>query len=130
LLLQVTQRIGGVEVAHAGRAAGRSGYTLRRLLRLWLSTVVNFSVMPLRVATALGVTLAGAGAVGLVWVGVLRLLDRGPAFGWGSLMAALLAFSGAQLVMLGVIGEYLGRLFLTVNGKPQSVVRERTSNGG
>ena len=54
----------------------------------------------------------------------LRLANRGPAFGWGSLMPALLVFSGTQLVLLGVIGEYIGRMFLTVNQRPQSVVRE------
>ena len=54
----------------------------------------------------------------------LYFADKGPAFGWGSLMAALLVFSGAQLVMLGVIGEYLGRAYLTANWRPQSVVRD------
>ena len=124
LILQVTQRIGALEVRHLGRAGGRSGYDLRRLVRLWLSTFVNFSVMPLRLATVLGLAMASTGLLGVLWVVGLHLLDRGPAFGWGSLMAALLVFSGTQLVLLGVIGEYLGRVFLIVNQRPQSVVRE------
>lgn len=123
LILQVTQSIGALEVAHAERAAGQSGYTLRRLLRLWLSTFVNFSVMPLRLATLLGLVMAGAGLTGLAAVFYLWLTNRGPDYGWGSLMGALLVFSGAQLVMLGLIGEYVGRMFLTVNRRPQSVVR-------
>lgn len=123
LVLQVTQKIGALEVRHAERQGGRSGYTLRRLLRLWLSAFVNFSVMPLRVATLLGLLMAGAGLAGLGVVLYLRLTGQGPEFGWGSLMAALLVFSGTQLVMLGLIGEYIGRMFLTVNGRPQSVVR-------
>ena len=53
----------------------------------------------------------------------LRLTNQGPGFGWGSLMAALLVFSGTQLVVLGLIGEYVGRMFLAVNRRPQSVVR-------
>ena len=61
LLLQVTQRVGSLQVVHADRAAGESGYTLRRLMRLWLSAFINFSVMPLRVATVLGVAMATAG---------------------------------------------------------------------
>ena len=67
----------------------------------------------------------------LVVVGVvyLRFVGKGPAFGWGSLMSALLVFSGAQLVMLGVIGEYLGRAYLTANRRPQSVVREVLRGG-
>lgn len=123
LILQVTQNIGALEVHHAGRAAGQSGYTLRRLLRLWLSTFVNFSVMPLRLATLLGLVMSVVGLIGLGVVFYLWATNRGPDFGWGSLMGALLVFSGAQLVMLGLIGEYLGRMFLTVNRRPQSVVR-------
>lgn len=124
LILQVTQRIGSLEVRHEERHAGASGYTLRRLVRLWLSAWVNFSVLPLRVATVLGLAMAGMGMLGFGWVVWLRITQQGPAFGWGSLMAALLVFGGAQLVLLGVIGEYIGRMFLTVNQRPQAVVRE------
>lgn len=123
LILQVTQNIGALEVRHAGRAAGQSGYTLRRLLRLWLSTFVNFSVMPLRLATLLGLVMCAVGLTGLAVVFFLWTTNRGPDYGWGSLMGAFLVFSGAQLVMLGLIGEYVGRMFLTVNRRPQSVVR-------
>ena len=123
LILQVTQNIGALEVLHTVRAAGRSGYTLRRLLRLWLSTFVNFSVMPLRLATLLGLLMAAAGLLGLGLVFYLWLMNQGPDYGWGSLMGALLVFSGTQLVVLGLIGEYVGRMFLTVNRRPQSVVR-------
>nr|WP_069963699.1 glycosyltransferase family 2 protein [Lacunisphaera limnophila] len=130
LLLQVTQRIGAVTVEHAGRAAGESGYTLRRLLRLWVSTFVNFSVMPLRLATLLGLLMALAGLAGLGVVFYLRLTNQGPDYGWGTLMGALLVFSGAQLVMLGLIGEYLGRTFLTVNNRPQAVLRSVERSGG
>jgi glycosyltransferase involved in cell wall biosynthesis len=124
LLLQVTQRLGALEVKHEARQAGRSGYTLRRLLRLWLSTAVNFSVLPLRLATLLGLAMGACGFVAILWVVYLRLIDAGPGFGWGSLMAALLLFSGVQLIMLGIMGEYLGRMFLTVNQRPQAVVRQ------
>lgn len=124
LILQVTQSIGSIDVRHDPRRAGRSGYTLKRLVRLWLSAWINFSVLPLRVATVCGLVLALAGIAGFADVLYLRLANRGPAFGWGSLMAALLVFSGMQLVLLGVIGEYIGRMFLAVNQRPQSVVRE------
>lgn len=129
LILQVTQRIGGLEVLHSDRTAGASGYTLRKLVRLWLSTVVNFSVMPLRVATVLGLLMSMLGFMGIGIVLYWWLNDRGPAFGWGSLMAALLLFSGVQLALLGVIGEYLGRMFLTVNQRPQAVIREVARGG-
>ena len=129
LILQVTQRIGGLEVFHSERAAGVSGYTMRRLIRLWLSTVVNFSVMPLRIATALGLVMSVLGFLGIGLVVYWRLTGKGPAFGWGSLMSALLLFSGVQLALLGVIGEYLGRMFIAVNGRPQSVIRDVIRGG-
>jgi undecaprenyl-phosphate 4-deoxy-4-formamido-L-arabinose transferase len=129
LLLQITQRIGSIEVRHAERQAGASGYTLRKLVRLWASTFINFSVMPLRVATLLGLVMAMAGFCGLALVFYWWIAEKGPAFGWGSLMAGLLVFSGVQLLMLGVMGEYLGRMFLTINQRPQSHVREIVSNG-
>lgn len=128
LILQVTQEVGAIEVHHAARTAGQSGYNLRRLLRLWVSTFVNFSIMPLRLATLLGLLMAIGGILGLCFVFYLRLMDKGPDYGWGTLMGALLVFSGTQLVMLGLIGEYLGRMFLTVNRRPQSVVRSVERN--
>lgn len=129
LILQVTQNIGSLEVRHEERHAGESGYTLRRLLRLWVSTFVNFSVMPLRLATLLGLVMAVAGLLGLGAVFCLYFSGSGPAYGWGSLMAALLLLSGTQLVMLGLIGEYVGRMYLTVNGRPQAVVRSVERGG-
>jgi len=124
LILQVTQRIGSIEVRHEDRRAGQSTYTLRRLIRLWLSAWINFSLLPLRIATLLGVMLAVAGMVALGIVFVMWLRDIGPDRGFGWLMAGLLVFSGTQLLLLGLIGEYVGRMFLTVNQRPQSVVRE------
>lgn len=124
LILQVTQRIGSIEVRHEPRRAGQSTYTLRRLIRLWLSAWINFSVLPLRIATFLGLFLAFAGVVALgllVWMWYRQI---GPERGFGWIMAALLVFSGTQLVLLGLIGEYIGRMFLTVNQRPQAVVRE------
>jgi undecaprenyl-phosphate 4-deoxy-4-formamido-L-arabinose transferase len=128
LLLQITQRIGSITVRHDMRRAGASGYTLRRLIRLWLSAWLNFSLLPLRAATAVGVVTAAAGLVAFIVVVWLWMIERGPAYGWGWVMAAVLVFSGTQLVMLGLIGEYLGRMFLTVNQRPQSVVREIVSS--
>ncbi|MEO6568616.1 MAG: glycosyltransferase, partial [Opitutaceae bacterium] len=124
LILQVTQRLGSIEVRHDARQAGASGYTLRRLVRLWLSAWVNFSVLPLRVATVLGLVIAAAGLVAFGGVVFLWWRDKGPAYGFGWLMSALLIFSGTQLLMLGLIGEYVGRMFLAVNQRPQAVVRQ------
>ena len=128
LLLQVTQQIDSIDVRHDERRAGTSGYTLRRLIRLWLSAWLNFSVLPLRAATFLGFFTASAGLAAFAVVLFLWLQDRGPAYGWGWVMATVLVFSGTQLVLLGLIGEYIGRMFLTVNQRPQSIVREVVTN--
>ncbi|MGE0450956.1 MAG: glycosyltransferase [Vicinamibacterales bacterium] len=124
LVLQVTQRIGSINVRHEPRRAGQSTYTLRRLIRLWMAAWVNFSVLPLRVVMVVGLCVALAGMVALAVVAWMWFENIGPDRGFGWLMAALLVFSGTQLVMLGLIGEYIGRTFLTVNQRPQAVVRE------
>jgi glycosyltransferase involved in cell wall biosynthesis len=122
LILQVTQSIDRMLVRHLPRAIGRSNYTLRRLLRLWMSMFVNFSVMPLRISTLAGFGLSVVGAIGgLIAIG--EAVFYAPPPGWASLMAAVMLLSGVQLMILGIVGEYLGRLYLTANGKPQSVVK-------
>jgi glycosyltransferase involved in cell wall biosynthesis len=125
LILQVTQDIDRLTVRHLPRAVGRSNYTVRRLLRLWLSMFVNFSVMPLRLSTAAGFLLSLVGTTGGV-IAIIEALFFEPPAGWASLMAAVLLLAGVQLVILGIVGEYLGRLYLTANKKPQSVVKSVT----
>jgi undecaprenyl-phosphate 4-deoxy-4-formamido-L-arabinose transferase len=123
LIMQVTQSLGQLEVEHLPRMIGRSNYTMRRLVRLWLNLFVNFSVMPLRLSTMSGFALSLLGLVGFAWVVGEALFHETPP-GWASLSAAVLLLSGVQLMILGLIGEYLGRLYLTQNRKPQAVVRE------
>jgi undecaprenyl-phosphate 4-deoxy-4-formamido-L-arabinose transferase len=129
LILQVTQRIGSLAVRHESRQAGASTYTLRRLVRLWLSAWINFSVLPLRVATGRGLVVAALGRVAIGVVAWLWSRGLGPEYGWGWTMSVTLIFSGTQLFMLGLIGEYIGRMFLAVNQRPQSVVREVVRGG-
>ena len=122
LILQVTQDIDRLVVRHLPRAVGRSNYTLRRLMRLWLNMFVNFSVMPLRLSTLAGFALSIVGTIGSIVAVIEALLFQTPP-GWASLIAAVLLLSGVQLLILGIVGEYLGRLYLTANGKPQSTVK-------
>jgi len=123
LIMQATQSIGTLEVRHLPRVKGRSNYTVKRLVRLWLNVFVNFSVIPLRLSTAAGFALSLFGLISIIWV-VIEVLLFGTPIGWASLMAATLLLSGVQLLILGILGEYIGRLFLTANRKPQAVVRE------
>jgi glycosyltransferase involved in cell wall biosynthesis len=128
LILQVTQKIDRLLVRHLPRAVGRSNYTMRRLLRLWMSMFVNFSVMPLRISTLTGFALSVIGALGGL-AAIIEALFFSPPAGWASLFVAVLLLSGVQLMILGIVGEYLGRLYLTANRKPQSVVRSVTRSG-
>jgi len=123
LLLQVTQRIDSIEVRHLPRAEGRSNYNLRRLIRLWLNLATSFSLAPLRMAMLLGAALAILGATGAVLVIAEAVLTRRTPSGWASIMTAILLVGGVQSIVLGVMGEYIGRTFLSANGKPQGTVR-------
>ena len=124
LILGATNRIERLLVLHEARGDGQSGYTLRRLLRLTANMFFNFSIMPLRVANLLGAVLCFFGLVLLLTVLVEKFFYGISQSGWPSIMAAISIFSGSQLVILGVIGEYVGRTYMTLAGKPQSLVRE------
>lgn len=123
LALQATTRITEIPVQHLPRADGRSGYTLRRLLRLWLNLATSFSLAPLRLAIFAGAAMALVGVAGAVAVAVEALSTRSTPSGWASVMVAILLVGGVQSMVLGMLGEYVGRIFLSVNGKPQAVVR-------
>ena len=124
LALRCTRNIGRVDVAHRRRAAGRSGYTVRKLIRLWLNMCVNFSVVPLRTSAVLGCVLVVCGMVLSGVVIVEKLVGRPTPSGWPFLAIITMLFSGTQLLMLGLMGEYVGRLFLSINDTPQFVIRE------
>jgi undecaprenyl-phosphate 4-deoxy-4-formamido-L-arabinose transferase len=123
LVMQVTQRIDSIEVLHLARAEGRSNYTVARLVRLWLNLATNFSVLPLRLAIFAGAAMGVLGLLGAVLVMLEAARGTTPS-GWASVMTVILLLSGVQFLILGVLGEYVGRAFLSANGKPQGVVRE------
>ena len=122
LILQVTQSLGAMQVAHVERRVGKSGYTLRRLVNLWLNLFLNFSVVPLRVSAVLGLVASAVGFLATLVVVAEALFSDTPR-GWGSLMSVLLLFCGVQLLTVGLVGEYVGRMYLTANRRPQSVIR-------
>ena len=132
LIMEVTQRIDSIEVRHLPRAEGRSNYTLRRLVRLWLNLATSFSLAPLRLAVFAGVFMALLGAIGAVATIAEALLLRDTPSGWASTMTVILLVAGVQSMILGVLGEYVGRTFLSANGKPQGTVRaiERNAAAG
>lgn len=123
LIWRSTRNIGKVLVRHARREEGRSGYTLRKLIRLWLNMFVNFSIYPLRASIVIGVLFSIMGAVFSVFLIIDKVLHPDIPMGITSIMVAILIFSGVQMIMLGLIGEYLGKLFMTNNQTPQYVER-------
>jgi glycosyltransferase involved in cell wall biosynthesis len=129
LIFQITQNAGVVRVRHVEREQGQSGYTLRKLVRLWMSMLVNFSVLPLRLMTVAGMITSAIGFLAVIEVVIEHLLKKNPT-GWSSLMAAILLLSGMQLLLLGIMGEYVGRIYLGISDKPQSVVRAKFTSSG
>ncbi len=123
LLAWNTQRIGQVDVDHQPRGTGRSGYSARKLMVLALNLFTNFSLLPLQVVSAMGLVVSGAGFLLAIYYLVMALLSRIAVPGYASIIIAVLIIGGTQLLALGIIGEYLGRLHLNVNRKPQYQVR-------
>ena len=130
LILRVTDNIGQVEVEHRERACGRSGYTLWKLVRLWLTMFVNFSVAPLRFAAILGLGVSAFGLLMAVWSLLEKFFGVAVPMGWTTLYVTVIIFAGIQLAMLGLLGEYVGRGLLEANRAPQFVVREVCGGDG
>lgn len=125
-IMQCTDRVANVELPHRPRAAGRSGYTFSKLAGQWLTGFTNFSIVPLRLASAAGGLIAVSGLV-YALVLVARKLCGAPVLaGYTSLMAALLLIGGLLMLTLGLLGEYVGRIYMTVSDMPRYVVRETT----
>lgn len=124
LILRATRNIGKVMVRHDERRQGRSGYTFRKLVRLWMNMFVNFSVYPLRISTIFGLILSGFGGLSIIYLIVDKLLHPEIQAGATSILVSILIFAGIQLIMLGLIGEYIGRQFLTTNQTPQYVIHD------
>ena len=123
LLLRSTHNIGNVELVQKAREEGSSGYNLRKLLGLWVDGLTTFSIKPLRVATFLGVLLAFIGFQ-IVIILVIEKFVRGDIMlGWTSLIATNILIGGLILMVLGVTGEYIGRIYLSLNQEPQYIIR-------
>lgn len=125
LVLQTTNKIINVPVNHRNRIEGNSGYTINKLLSLWLNGFTSFSVKPLRIATVCGFVFAVFGFLYAIYVIINKLLDPTVPTGWSSIIATLFFSNGIILIVLGLIGEYIGRIFISLNNSPQYVIKER-----
>jgi len=128
LILRTTRNIGTVPVTHRAREEGRSGYTISKLLALWMNGFTAFSVQPLRIASMLGIVFAIFGFLGFIYVFINKLTNPNVPIGWSSTVAVVLLVGGIILTTLGIIGEYLGRVYISINDAPQYVIRETTNN--
>ncbi len=126
LVLRSTKNIGTVPVQHRKREEGSSGYTFGKLINLWLNGFTAFSVKPLRFATMAGILIASVGFLGVIYVAINKMINPRVPLGWSSTMAAICIIGGLILFTLGMIGEYLGRVYISINDAPQYVIREKT----
>lgn len=123
LFLRTTRNISCVPVKHFEREIGTSGYTFKKLVGLW-SNIMGYSIVPLRLATYCGYIFSLGGILGALAVVLRKLMVPATAIGWPSTMVAICFFAGINLLFLGLIGEYLGRMFLGMSRYPQYVVRK------
>ena len=124
LVLRSTKRISNVTVSHREREIGTSGYTLGKLVALWMNGFTAFSVKPLRMATGIGILCACAGFLYGIYTIIKKLVNPLVPIGFSSLMSAIMFIGGMILFMLGMLGEYIGRMYIGMNNAPQYVIRE------
>ncbi len=125
IILASTENIASVEVEHEERKEGKSNYTFKKLFDLWSNMFTNFSIFPLRVATYAGLLFSFIGFLFGMFIAIERLFFAYVPRGYATIAVSILIFSGIQLFALGMIGEYVGRLFLSHNRMPQFVIREK-----
>jgi undecaprenyl-phosphate 4-deoxy-4-formamido-L-arabinose transferase len=130
LIYRVTRNIGQIPVEHRVSQSGPSRYTLRRLVRLWLNMFLNFSIKPLRISVYVGLLASVLSLFSLVAILIDKLwITKNVTLGIPTVLGSVVFFAGIQLMILGLVGEYLGRLYLDQTGTPQYVVRY-TMHGG
>jgi len=124
-MMRITQRFANVEIdEHRDRLAGSSGYNLKKLLELWFSNFTNFSIVPIRAMAKLGWIVAAAGFLFGLYLIIRKLVDPSVAIGYTSIMSVILFIGGVIMAMIGFMGEYIGRTYMTVSGMPQFIVRQ------
>lgn len=126
LVLRTTKNIVNVDVNHRDRQAGESGYTMKKLLALWFNGFTAFSVKPLRIATAAGVVCAVCGFLYGIYTVIKKIFIQPPGLvtGFSALMSVIVFMGGMLMLMLGLVGEYMGRVYISMNSSPQFVIRE------
>lgn len=125
LITQVTHNIGGIDLGQRERLSGKSGYTFHKLIAMWLDGLTAFTVKPLRIAAIAGFSLAAIGFLTGAAAIIRKLLYPSIATGYTSIVALLLLIGGIIMMMLGLLGEYIGRIYICLNNRPQYVIKEK-----
>ena len=124
LILRTTSNIGKLQVLHQQRKEGQSNYTFRKLVSLWLNMFTNFSILPLRISVFVGFTFSLIGFILGIYVVIEKITNPNIPLGYSSLIFVISIYAGIQLIAIGMVGEYLGRMFLSQNKKPQFSIRK------
>lgn len=124
LILRTTDRITNVYIEHRVREEGKSNFTLIKCLKVWMNGFIAFSVKPLRFSALVGTFVAVAGFLYGIYVVARELFLGEPVEGWSSIMTAILLLGGIILIMLGLMGEYIGRMNINLNNTPQYIIRD------
>ncbi|MCQ2972022.1 MAG: glycosyltransferase family 2 protein [archaeon] len=124
LVLGSSSNIINVDIDHQERSHGESGYTFSKLLGLWINGFTSFSVKPLRIALYIGAILGIVGLIGGIYIIIRQLISPYSVEGWASLITVILFSTGIIVFTLGAIGEYVGRIFISINKIPQYVIKE------
>lgn len=123
-LNKITSKFANVDIDHRSRMSGESGYTLKKLVNLWMNTVTNFSIAPLRLSSAFGLVCSVLGFILGIVVIIRKLVNPAISAGYTSTIAVLLFIGGIIMLMLGLLGEYIGRIYMTISDAPQFAVRQ------
>lgn len=125
LFFRTTKNVGSVLISHNERKYGRSGYNLKKLIGLVVNGFTNFSIKPLRLSSIIGSVLSAFSFIWMIFLIVQKLISPNINLGWTSIMVAVIFFGGIQLLSIGLLGEYVGRIFMCINKTPQYVIREK-----
>ena len=129
LILRTTHNVSCVKTHHRERQYGTSGYDFFRLFKLWINGFTAFSVLPLRIGVLSGGFFSLFGLLFAITIVIRKILNPDISAGWASIIAVILVIGGLLLAMLGLVGEYVGRIYICINKSPQYVIKQRTSNG-
>ena len=126
LILAITSNIGSFKINHSTRKIGKSNYTFIKLLKLYGNMSVNFSTVPIHFFSSLGIVIAIASTLYGISIVIEKIFIPETPLGYSSILTAIIFFSGLQLIFLGLLGEYVGKILKNVNQEPQYTIEYKS----